>query len=156
MARKIMISTSTGPSPAEERFFVDTSAWIAIIYTGDKYHAAAVDYYRDLRNRRSRLYTSDAVLSETLTRLRYDRGHAVAMTFYQQIEETIVAGRLAVLHVSEEIWQAGLDIFRKYDDQVFSFTDCTSFALCQTHHLSHAFAFDHHFFFFGVVVEPAT
>lgn len=155
MARKTMTSTSTEASRSEDRYFVDTSGWIALIYTGDKYHPAAVDHYRSLRNRRARLYTSDAVLSETLTRLRYDRGHAMALAFYQQVEEAVAGERLTVLHVSEAIWQAGLDLFRQYNDPLFSFTDCTSFALCQTHRLSHAFAFDYHFFF-GLVVEPAT
>jgi len=98
--------------------------------------------------------TSDYVLDETLTRLRYDFGHRVAITFWEQITRAQIMGRLLMLPVDAAVWAAALDIFAKYDDQDFSFTDCTSFVLAKREQVDEVFTFDHHFRQFGLIVKP--
>jgi predicted nucleic acid-binding protein len=46
------------------------------------------------------------------------------------------------------------EIFTGYEDQDFSFADCTSFAVMQRMKLTTAFAFDKHFKVMKVVVVP--
>ena len=45
-------------------------------------------------------------------------------------------------------------IFEQFHDQTFSFTDCTSFALCEAHHIQHAVTVDKDFVIFGLVILP--
>ena len=55
------------------------------------------------------------------------------------------------LEVIETAW----DIFQKYADKEWSFTDCTSKVVMERLQISKAFAFDQHFRQFGnVVVVP--
>jgi len=120
----------------------------------DRYHNVSAAYYRRIVEARTRTITSDYVLDETLTRLRYDFGHRVAITFWEQITKAQITGRLLILPVDTSVWTAALDIFVKYDDQDFSFTDCTSFVLAKREQVDEVFTFDHHFQQFGLIVVP--
>jgi predicted nucleic acid-binding protein len=54
-----------------------------------------------------------------------------------------------VLRVSEALESAAWQIFKRYNDKEFSFTDCTSFAIMRERDLREAFTNDHHFEQFG-------
>lgn len=153
MARKRTTTPST--VAPRRKIFVDTGAWYAVASEDDRYHDAAVRYYRALLAENALLLTSDYVLDETLTRLRYDFGQRVALRFYQRVKEAEAADRLRLLRVDETTWEAAITIFSGYSDQPFSFTDCTSFALAQRESIDAAFAFDYHFRLFGLDVQPA-
>ena len=49
------------------------------------------------------------------------------------------------MQVSREIEEKALDIFEKYGDKDFSFTDCVSFVVMREMGIQEAFAFDEHF-----------
>lgn len=57
--------------------FVDTGAWIALTDTSDRYHDDATRIYHTLKTQRARFLTTDYVIDETTTRLRYDAGHHI-------------------------------------------------------------------------------
>jgi len=135
---------------------VDTGGWYAVTSEKDRHYEDVTLYYLDLLDEGAHLLTSDYVLDETITRLRYDFGHAVALKFWQQVEQAYQKGFLTILWVDERVWKAAMDIFQKYDDQDFSFTDCTSFALAQEHQADEVFAFDHHFLMFGLIIKPGS
>ena len=63
------------------KIFVDTGGWISFMVERDRRHAEAADYHGAALASGALPLTSDYVLDETLARLRYDYGHAVAMTF---------------------------------------------------------------------------
>ena len=133
--------------------FVDTGAWIALTDRSDQYHSAAADIYSRLKQRRERLVTTDYVLDETLTRLRYDAGHAHAMRFLELTEQGERSGVVLRVHVTEDIFQSAVALFRQYTTAALSFTDCTSFVVCRRHAIAEAFAFDQHFLMFGVALS---
>ena len=59
--------------------FVDTGAWIAISNPKDQHHREVISIYNDLRDREIQLLTTDYVIDETVTRLRYDTNHSVGI-----------------------------------------------------------------------------
>lgn len=129
--------------------FVDTSAWIALLTRNDQSHPAALTIQSQLRNEKARLLTSDYVVDETITWLRYRVGHAAAVAF----GEMVLRSQLTeVAPINQPLLDAAWDIFKKYADQEFSFTDCTSFALMQAVHVNRVFSFDHHFRVMGFMV----
>jgi len=134
--------------------FVDTGGWLAVIVQPDQYHDVGVLHYEALIRRRERLFTSDYVLDETVTRIRYDASHATAVAFLDVIAEAERSGALHILHVDNAVWQAAEVLFRQYHDQDFSFTDCTSFVLVQQAGVDEVFGFDQHFLMFGFNVKP--
>jgi predicted nucleic acid-binding protein len=129
--------------------FVDTGGWIAAAGPTDTYHDVAKSHYERLLLRRVPLFTSNYVIDETMTRLRYDVGHNMACRFYDKYERAENRHLITTLWVDEEVTRQAWQIFRKYSDQKLSFTDCTSFALMQNNGIKETFAFDTHFEMFG-------
>ncbi len=66
----------------------------------DRFHKKAAIYYRKLSKAKVRLVTSNYVLAETYTRIRFDDGHAKALQFNALIQGAIKAGRLNLEWVS--------------------------------------------------------
>ncbi|MBC8231024.1 type II toxin-antitoxin system VapC family toxin [bacterium] len=132
--------------------FVDTGAWIALSDRNDQYHDDAVETYTRLKRQQERLLTTDYVIDETLTRLRYDLSHYSAVKFLDFIERTEETGVLTIIRIDDILFQEAKNLFRRYDSAILSFTDCTSFAVCQMYKISGAFAFDQHFFMMGIIL----
>ena len=130
--------------------FVDTGAWIALTDTSDQYHEEAVGIYAILKQQRVRFITTDYVIDETVTRLRYDANHHIALEFLDAMTLSGSADTLQIVHINESLFKEAVSIFRQYDSAVLSFTDCVSFAVCKRYEISEAFAFDRHFPMVGV------
>lgn len=136
------------------RVFVDTGAWIAVAVRTDGLHRSAAEALRRLVASRHLLVTSDYVLSETLTRIRYDSGHAIAMQFLHTFDAAVEAGTTVLVRVDDGVFAEARTTFESYEDQDFSFVDCTSFALAKSLDIDTVFAFDHHFSVMGFVRTP--
>lgn len=123
--------------------FVDTGAWFAVAVGNDPDHEAAM---RWLRRNREPLITTDYVLAESATLIRMRdktaRGHRLAV----RVASSIQRQQSAILHnVTVADLQKALHVFRDYSDHLFSFVDCTSFAVMERLGITCAFAFDSHF-----------
>ena len=136
------------------KVFVDTGGWYAVCVPEDTHHSVAARYYADLAIHRTLLLTSDYVLDETLTRIRYDVSLDGALASWTRIELAIKQNRLRVLRVDESVWERAMGVFRKFSDQKLSFTDCTSFVLAQDAGAEEVFGFDSHFALVGLVTRP--
>ena len=133
--------------------FVDTSAWLAFYDRSDQHHAAARRIADRLKAQRASLLLSDFVLAESVTLIRFRLGHPWAVRFGHAVLES----RLAELRsIDDTARRRAWDIFRRYDDKEFSFTDCTSFALMELLGIKAAFAFDRHFSQYGFEVIEAV
>jgi predicted nucleic acid-binding protein len=125
--------------------FVDTGAWFAAAVPSDPEHAAAS---RWLAGNAETLLTTDYVVDETLTLLRA-RGEGTRALL---LGEAFFGARLAeVYRLSEADIASAWEVFRRFDDKGWSFTDCTSKVVSERHNVRQAFAFDQHFRQFGTV-----
>ena len=128
--------------------FVDTGAWFAAVVPWDANHAAAATWFE--RNERP-LITTDYVVDETLTLLRSRGEGQRAIT----LGERFFGGQLATVHLlSSDQIAAAWQIFRRFHDKPWSFTDCTSKVVMERLGITTAFAFDRHFAQFGLLVAP--
>jgi hypothetical protein len=134
--------------------FVDTGAWIAINNKRDNYHRVALKTNKELLENRYFYVTSDFVLDEAYTFLRYDIGHKKTVEFGENIQNLREKRKIEVVHVSEELQQKAWDLFVQYSDRDFSFTDCTSFVAMWGRGINQAFTFDKHFIQIGFIVFP--
>lgn len=123
------------------RLFVDTSAFIALEDRSDARHREARAFYERLTPS-DRLFTSNYVVDETVTRLRFSLGAKAALSF----GETILDSRLcALLYVDRDVETQALGFLKKFSDQRLSFTDCTTMAFLRAQRLDAVFAFDEDF-----------
>ena len=130
--------------------FVDTGAWIAILNPNDQYHREAIAIYKGLQQQKTRFLTTDYIIDETVTRLRYDTSHSVAVMYLSQTERLVEENILTVIEIDNRVFQDAKALFRQYNSARLSFTDCTSFVVCHENNIREAFAFDQHFAMMGI------
>ena len=135
--------------------FVDTGGWIATAVVRDEMHQAAAAYAMHLSQRNLPLLTTNYVLTEALTRIRYDDGHARALSFDAIVQELRRTRRLTVRWVNPAVHEAAMEIFRKYSDHEFSIVDCTSFVVARERKVREVFGFDKDFVTMGFALRPA-
>jgi hypothetical protein len=124
--------------------FVDTGAWYAASVPSDADHAAASAF---MRSNRERLVTSDYIYDELLTLFR-SRGHIDrAQDWVDQARQ----GRCEIIRVTDTDILDATEVFFKFADKEWSFTDCTCQVVMQRLGIQQAFAFDEHFRQFGTV-----
>ncbi len=134
-----------------KKIFVDTGAFIALANTADQYHLLAKNSFYDLQRPDIILLTSNFILDEAYTRLCRKAGPKVAITFGEKVQASL---SLKIVSIDRSIEKKAWEIFKKYWDQSFSYTDCTSFALMRAHKIVDAFAFDKDFSIFGFSLIP--
>ncbi len=130
--------------------FVDTGAWLALLNQRDQHHRDAVAVFEGLQQQQIRLLTTDYVIDETATRLRYDTNHSLAVQFLNRIDLLVETGVLTLAEIDEMAFTKAKTLFCQYDSARLSFTDCTSFVICRFNNVSEAFAFDRHFTIMGI------
>jgi predicted nucleic acid-binding protein len=124
------------------RVFVDANAWMAIANKRDRLHESALILNKRLLQSGYQYVTTNYVLDETYTGLLMHVGHFAAVDFGERIRKARV---IEVTHISEGIEEEAWELFKRYSDKSFSFTDCTSFAVMWRFNLTEAFTNDHHF-----------
>ena len=134
------------------RIFIDTGAFLALEDESDQYHEVALQFREQvLRKKRYEMITTSYILDETLTLIRFRISINASVDFSKEIRKSKV---VKIVHVSREMEGKARDIFERYDDKDFSFTDCVSFVLMQEGGIEEAFAFDQHFNQMGYIRKP--
>lgn len=137
--------------------FVDTGVFYAHHDTDAMRHEAAVEGLERLFDGEFGVaYTSDYVVDEaiTLTRRRmgtFDDASIIADRILGTGEYTSF---VECLYVDSDDLSAGLDAFRRYDDQELSFTDAVTVALCERRGIDAVLSFDDDFDGLVERVEP--
>jgi len=124
------------------RVFIDTGFWIALFDARDEHHQKAKKNLESILTNYD-LYISEYILFETITYLNCSiKNHTLALTFLDRVTSN---DTIKILKVDSEIISRALEIFKKYEDQYFSFTDCTSFVIMKKESIDKYIGFDKHF-----------
>jgi hypothetical protein len=131
--------------------FVDTAGWMACADGADPVHLRSSAARDAALKAGHALITTDFVVDETLTLIRFRLGLDAARAWWQQTEGS---SRLRWERVDADRFEKAHDLFFQYRDKAFSFTDCTSFVIMRELRLTHAITTDHHFRQMGFQVVP--
>lgn len=119
-------------------FYVDTSAWVSMADGAEVSHERVADA---LSERRGRLITSDHVLQETWTVMRYRHGGAPAEVLVNAVRAGIARVEVSLLADLEVAAAIGV----AFGDQDFSLSDRTSWAVMERLGISTAISLDRDF-----------
>jgi hypothetical protein len=133
--------------------FVDTGGWMACADGADPAHARCCAARDAALEAGQALVTTDFVVDETLTLVRFRLGLAAAEAWWQQVDRS---SRLRWERVDSDRFEKARHLFFQYRDKELSFTDCTSFVIMREIRLTHAITTDHHFRQVGFHVLPAA
>jgi len=131
--------------------FVDTAGWMACADGADPAHDRCCAARDRALEAGQTLVTTDFVVDETLTLIRFRLGGRAAETWWQQIDRS---PRLRWERIDSARFDKARELFFKYRDKDFSFTDCTSFTTMRDVRLTHALTTDRHFRQMGFQLVP--
>lgn len=134
--------------------YADTGAFIALLWRRDRAHARCRDHYLGLRSAGDVLLTSNLVVSETATRLRYDAGLDAALAFRGLLDEAEAAGRLILRHADARLESSGWELMARYRDLPLSFADCVGAVTAREGGATAVFGLDADFRALGFTLEP--
>lgn len=103
----------------------------------------------------TRLVTTNYVIDETATRLRYDLGLPRAIHFREALRQAERIGQLDIAWIDRRLADSAWSILQQYADVAYSFTDATSIAVARSRRIREVFAFDEDLEAAGLTVSPA-
>lgn len=128
-----------------QSIFIDTSAFIALRDTKDINHIRAKSFLQEVKKKRGILLTSNFIFDEVYA--YFCRFHQIAVEMGEYIRNS--SGIIVYHRVTAEDENRAWEIAKSYKDKTFSFTDCTSFSICELLGIKDVFAFDEHFKQYG-------
>jgi len=128
--------------------FVDTSGFYAALNRKDVAYREARHLFRQAREERWFLFTTNFVIAETHALILTRRGRDRAWQFLR----SLYAGRTNVIRVEEGDERRVRSIIEMYRDKDFSYCDAISFAVMERLGISEAISFDEHFRQYGKFV----
>lgn len=131
--------------------FVDTSGWYALIDRRDAGHSRTTALVRRLIKAGARLVTTDYVLDESCTLAKARSGSQAAVRLLDLLGQTVAVD---LEWIGPERFGSAEALFRTYQDQAFSFTDCTSFAVMRERRIRDVITRDDHFRIAGFRLLP--
>ena len=124
------------------QMFVDTAAWVAAVDSRDTAGAAVREARDQWLSSGGVLTTTDYVIDETLTTIRFRLGLDATEAWWLQIDGS---SRLRIESIDESRRERARALFFRYRDKDFSFTDCCSFVVMRELRIRRALTLDHHF-----------
>jgi predicted nucleic acid-binding protein len=134
--------------------YVDTGAWIALLWARDRAHRRMADHFRALREAGDLLVTSEPAVGETATRLRYDAGLSATLTFHGFLEAALNAGRLRLRDTDSDLRRRAFAIMERHGDLALSYADCIGAAVAREIGAKAVLGLDNDFRVLGFTLEP--
>ena len=127
---------------AAREILIDTGAIFAFVTRSDRNHPAAWSFVERWLNRGGVFVLIDAVFAETMTLLKVRLGAATSIRVGRELRGNPAYAWTALGPDGErDTWE----IFRKYRDKDWSYTDCGLLAVSRRTGIRGIFAFDRHF-----------
>src|SRR5438552_13057244 len=133
--------------------FVDTAGWMACADRADPAHVRCRAARDGALEAGQTLITTDFVIDETLTLIRFRMGLSAADAWWRQIDGS---PRLRWERVESDRFEKARHLFFQHRDKDLSFTVCTSIALMRELKLTTVITTDRHFQQVGFEVLPSA
>jgi predicted nucleic acid-binding protein len=123
-------------SSSNKRVLVDSDAFIGWLNNEDLLHEDAVKVLKNIERAKLTTLTTSLVVAETATTLSNRLGQAQARAFLEFVEN------LPVVHISEEIQNEALQLFREQATKGTSVVDCANVVVMKRLQIPVIFSFD--------------
>ena len=133
--------------------FVNTSGWLALYNPNDPNHPAARMLWDDLRSQPVRFVTTDYVLDQVFTAMKFFGSLDAAQALNTVINNTSL---LRFFMTDSVIFERAWKVFVSDEHPQFTFTDCINYAVIQYLGADEVFTFDRNFSAPGLITIPSS
>lgn len=133
----------------KNKIFIDTSAFISLGDKDDRDHINISSLFNKITKQGADLITTGYIYAETINLIKRKKNSYFAIKMGDLIRESEIVEVYSPGNADKELaW----NIFKKYSDQDFSYTDCVSFAVIQNLKIEQALTLDKDFEIFGIKI----
>ena len=129
--------------------YVDTSAFLAVVHSGDDQHERAFQTWQNLIENNERLMCNNYVLVESIALVQ----HRVGMEALAILHNEIIP-YMEIEWLDESLHNTIVDLALTTNRRQLSLVDLSSFDTMRRHNINTAFTFDSHFHEQGFEVIP--
>lgn len=122
--------------------FLDTSFAIALSSTMDQNHIRTVRLADQIEANKTHLVTTQAILLEIGNALSKQRYRVSAI---QLLESLNADPNVEVVGLTNELYMAAFNLFKRREDKEWGLVDCVSFIVMQNREMTDALTADDHF-----------
>lgn len=130
------------------KFFVDTSGWVAVLVSSDYHHKNAVKIYLELLSTGYDIVTHEGILLEVGNALA---GVKTWATVIDLLENISGSARIDLIPFTPSFLEAGWKLFSERMDKEWGIVDCLSFVVMKDLGINEALTADRHFLQAGFV-----
>jgi predicted nucleic acid-binding protein len=134
--------------------YVDSGAFIALLWRRDRAHERCAEHLRRLRRGGDVLVTTEAVVAETTTRLRYDAGLGATLRFHRVLDEAALRGELRLRYGDDRLRNAALELMARHPHLKLSYADAVGAVVARDVRAAAVFGLDDDFRQLGFALEP--
>lgn len=134
--------------------YADTGAFVGLLWSRDAAHERLRGHLRLLRAAGDRLVTCEAVVAETVTRLRYDAGLGRVQAFRDLLFEAGARGTLVVRNSDDDQRRAAFAVLDRFADLRISYADAVGAVIARERRVDAVFGLDNDFRVMGFTLEP--
>lgn len=134
--------------------YADTGAFIALLYARDSAHTQISAHLRVLATAGDRLITSEPVISETVTRLRYDAGLRQVLAFRDVVQRAVAQNFLSIRESSADLRRSAFGVLEQYEALRLSYADAVGAVVAREGRADAVFGLDSDFRVLGFALEP--
>ncbi|QGP92824.1 hypothetical protein MGLY_22150 [Neomoorella glycerini] len=102
------------------------------------------------------MFTSNYIIAETYTWLRYHTSSLHALSFLETVKKLQSKDRLTLIYASQDMEDKIKQLLRRYRDVVLSYPDAATGVIVNEFNIPQIFGFDSHLAMFGKTVLPGT
>jgi len=137
------------------KVFIDTSAFIALLVSSEKWHQQVVDQYQNYKKENAFFFTNYFVLNELYTRLIYDFDKKKCEKAINKIRNLKEEGKMGVFEIDPVLFKKSERAFLKFSEHKISFTDATIYVCVKEYKLDEVFTLDSDFRKIGLKASPS-
>jgi len=124
------------------KLFVDTAGWLALVNRSDTLHTIATKIYQERFEAGWSFVTHTAVMLEVGNGLSKARFRHLAVSLKERLASS---PRVEIKPVTEDLDEAGWQLFAARSDKDWGVVDCIVFVLMKDYGITEALTTDHHF-----------
>lgn len=93
------------------KVFIDSTGWYALVQREHEHHEVAKEYFQQILDSRTRLYTNITEITLAISKIKQDCGLNVATDFSKLIDQSVLSTNLNVSWMTRRLHRAALKQF---------------------------------------------
>ncbi len=136
------------------KVFIDYSGWYALINSDHQYHNQAKEYFQQLLDSNSRLYSNVEQIDTAITLIKKECGLDLGIEFTRLIEDAVLSTNLRLSWPTRRLRRNSLKLFFSIKDSMVNLHHCYIFEEVKKKKINIIFSFDDALKTFAIPLMP--